>query len=387
LLQKRYLAICAFSVGTIASQYLRNLVAVLSPGMTTDLDLTPGSFGWLSSALFLSFAVFQIPIGLAFDRFGVRWPTVLLMAIGILSVVLLSVSQNTWMAVLAQAGLGLAIAPIFTGLMIYASSAFREERNLIVVSFASAVGICGSLIAGSPLGWLTEALGWRQAVLWSLLFLLVPMIGVAFFVDDAHRVSDEHKVPTSPFSIRGTLWCIPLFLAIGVGGAFRTSWAGPYLEKGFGYDSRALGDAMLAASVVSVLVSFAIPPLLARWSDRLIIGALMLVGAVAATALALMPFASAAGSVAGLSALIALGALHPLVVNLVRERFPRSRHGLAVSLATMWAFLSVAVLSSSIGGSVEVVQAMSLPIGVGYTLIFAAAALLMCLSAWICARL
>lgn len=387
MLQKRHLAIWAFSVGTIASQYLRNLVAVLAPGMTADLHSTPVSFGWLSSALFLSFAISQIPIGLTFDRFGVRWPTVVLMAIGILSMVLLGVSQNIWMAVAAQAGLGLAIAPIFTGLMIYAGRAFREERNLIVVSLASAVGVCGSLLAGSPLGWLTDALGWRHAVLWSVPFLLVPMVGVALFVDDAGRTSDDDKDPMTPFSVRGTFWCIPLFLAIGVGGAFRTSWAGPYLEEGFGFGSRTLGDAMLAVSVVSVAVSFAIPSMLARLSDRSIMGLLLLVGTAASATLALVPFVSPLVSVVGLSALIALGGLHPLVVNLVRERFPPSQHGLAVSLATMWAFLSVAALSFGFGWTAEVVQAMLLPIEVGYTLIFAAAAVLAFVSAWMCTRL
>ena len=356
---------------------------MLTPGLTSDLHLIPATFGWLSGGLFLAFAAAQIPIGLAFDRFGVRWPTTILMIVGVLSVFLLSVSRNIWMAVVAQAGIGIAIAPIFSGLMIYCAGAFSQKRKVMVIAIANAIGVCGSLLAGSPLGWLTEAVGWRQAVVWSAVILLVPTFGVAFFANDGNRKTELSREFNGGIRWQSTLWSIPIFLAIGVGGAFRTSWAGPYLTDSYGYNSAAIGDAMLIVSVVAVAVSFIVPGLLIRWSTRVLIITMMAIGTAAAVSLALWPSAWSWESIGALSILVAMGALHPLVVNQVRERFPAGRHGLAVSLATMWAFLSIAVLSECFGLAPAAVAWLGLSGALTYPAIFSVAAVLMAASIWI----
>ncbi|WP_244915143.1 MFS transporter [Rhizobium sullae] len=55
-----------------------------------DLALSPVEFGWLASAFFASFALLQIPVGIAFDRWGARWPMTLMMIAGA------AVGKSTW---------------------------------------------------------------------------------------------------------------------------------------------------------------------------------------------------------------------------------------------------------------------------------------------------
>jgi hypothetical protein len=49
---------------------------------SSELGLAPVEFGWLASAFFGSFAVLQIPVGIAFDRWGMRLPMTLMMITG-----------------------------------------------------------------------------------------------------------------------------------------------------------------------------------------------------------------------------------------------------------------------------------------------------------------
>ena len=46
--------------------------AVLAPTLAAEFGLSAGGLGLLSSMYFLSFAVCQLPVGVAMDRFGPR---------------------------------------------------------------------------------------------------------------------------------------------------------------------------------------------------------------------------------------------------------------------------------------------------------------------------
>jgi MFS family permease len=55
---------------------------VVGPLISDELALSPVEFGWVASAFFGSFALLQIPVGIAFDRWGVRRPMALMMLVG-----------------------------------------------------------------------------------------------------------------------------------------------------------------------------------------------------------------------------------------------------------------------------------------------------------------
>ena len=76
------------------SQFFRTCLAVIAPELQHDLALSPAGFGTLSSCFFLAFAVAQIPIGIAFDRYGVGRPTRLLTSVGVLAALLFVVAPN-----------------------------------------------------------------------------------------------------------------------------------------------------------------------------------------------------------------------------------------------------------------------------------------------------
>src|SRR5262249_6175902 len=52
------------------SLFYRSCLGVIAPELSRDLDLAPQDLGAANSAFFLALALLQIPVGLAFDRWG-----------------------------------------------------------------------------------------------------------------------------------------------------------------------------------------------------------------------------------------------------------------------------------------------------------------------------
>ena len=70
---------CPFAAGYYLSYFYRYVNAVIAKDLVQDFGLAPSDLGLLTSAYFLSFALAQLPLGVALDRFGPRrctaaWP-------------------------------------------------------------------------------------------------------------------------------------------------------------------------------------------------------------------------------------------------------------------------------------------------------------------------
>src|SRR5438045_9759305 len=56
----------------ILSQFFRTSTAILGPELIRDLGLSSKEFGLANASFFLALFLAQIPVGMAFDRFGPR---------------------------------------------------------------------------------------------------------------------------------------------------------------------------------------------------------------------------------------------------------------------------------------------------------------------------
>ncbi|MEO7402881.1 MAG: MFS transporter, partial [Burkholderiales bacterium] len=61
-----------FSLGYYLSYLYRSINAVIYRDLVQDLSLAASSLGLVTSAYFVMFALVQLPLGLALDRFGPR---------------------------------------------------------------------------------------------------------------------------------------------------------------------------------------------------------------------------------------------------------------------------------------------------------------------------
>ena len=70
LLQLWFRLVPAFAAGYFLSYGLRTVNAVIAPELMRDLGIGASGLGLLTSAYFLGFGLFQIPLGLLLDRWG-----------------------------------------------------------------------------------------------------------------------------------------------------------------------------------------------------------------------------------------------------------------------------------------------------------------------------
>ena len=62
----------AYAAGYFLSYGLRSVNAVIAPELMQEMDISATGLGLLTSAYFLAFGLFQLPLGLLLDRFGPR---------------------------------------------------------------------------------------------------------------------------------------------------------------------------------------------------------------------------------------------------------------------------------------------------------------------------
>ncbi|MFN3459719.1 MAG: MFS transporter [Oceanibaculum sp.] len=378
------LAVLTFAV--VLSQFFRSYLAVIAPEVMTELDLTPAMFGWLSSTFFLSFALAQIPVGIAFDRFGVRRPVALLLALGVAGAGTISVTVSYPVALAAQACLGLACAPLYMALVYYASHHLPEQRFVQAITLTSAIGIGGAFMAAAPLGWATYLFGWRPALAVAAVLTLLTLLAVWRLVGD-ERAADAAGGAAGKETIGETaraclallgvpaLWTmIPALLALAAGITFRNAWGGPYLADVFGLDAVARGEVMTFATLCGLVSAFLVPLMVRRWNPKSIATAWLAASFLAAAALALLPAAHVLFSAALIALLFTIGNIHPLLMAQGRNVLPPEARGRGFGVLNSFAFLGYAIASAGFGWIAETASgAGHAPPGV-FAWIFAAAA-------------
>jgi len=343
----------ALCLSYVLSQFFRSYVAAIATQLISDFRFSSEMFGWFAGAFFLVFALAQIPVGIMFDRLGVRIPTASLMAIGTLSAGVLSCTTNPWIAIAAQAGIGFGCAPVFMGLLNYVLSSGAGVRQTSTVTTASAIGMAGALLAAWPLSRATELVGWRSAMMAATGAMFCATLGVAAFVKRrehrSHASRDAaHHATSTPWG--GRFWTLaPACLAMSVGGTFRTSWGGPYLTDVFSFDLMARGNALTVTSLVGAVASFCIPFLVRFWTPKSLSLFWLILGAFAALTLAAFPAMSSVFGVGLICVLFSVGAIHPLVMSQARALVPAHRLGLAFGLLNSLVFLGIALASGSFG--------------------------------------
>src|SRR6187401_2806125 len=75
------LVFCPFAVGYFLPFFFRHVTAVISKDLSTEFSLTPSDLGLLTSMYLLTFAAFQLPLGVLLDRYGPRRVVAALMCV------------------------------------------------------------------------------------------------------------------------------------------------------------------------------------------------------------------------------------------------------------------------------------------------------------------
>lgn len=251
----------------IVSQFLRNSVAVIAPNLTAEMGLTPIQIGLLSSVYFFFFAVLQLPLGVALDRYGPKLCMVVSAVVTGIGAVGFGIARDAGDLVTARALLGFGTASFLMAPVALYARWFAPERFSTLAGIQLGVGSLGAIFATAPLAWATQSFGWRTTFIAVGIFTIGLTLLILLIVsDDPPGVKREPHKETLREAIAG-IWQVIRTPSMGRIFLIQLSsypsyvlvvglWGGPYLTHIYGYDLSGRGEVLLIAALCQVAGSF-----------------------------------------------------------------------------------------------------------------------------------
>jgi len=189
------LVLLPYALGHYLSCLLRTVNAVLAPQLVDAATLTPGDLGVLTSAYFLAFALAQLPVGIALDRFGpraVQVPMLLLAAAGTFA---FAFGTGFAQLLVARTVMGLGLAGCFMAAVKAISTWVPPARMPSVQGYLIAAGGLGAASSTLPVGLFLQHADWRA------LFVLLALCCVAVALLILLVAPKQAAAPRQPFGV------------------------------------------------------------------------------------------------------------------------------------------------------------------------------------------
>ena len=198
----------------------------------------------LTSVYHLGFAVAQVPVGAAMDRFGVR-PVSLSLLIGtVIGAVVSGLAIGPGTFLLGQLLLGTATSGMLMCPMTLAAKQLPAQRFGFWSGAIMSIGNIGMLLSSSPLAWVVERFGWRLGFFLSAGFGVLVASAVFMLVPPQQPSQNRRPSVLSEMAeviglglsrpLRGVV--VLSMAALSASLVLRGLWGGPWLMevKGFG---------------------------------------------------------------------------------------------------------------------------------------------------------
>jgi predicted MFS family arabinose efflux permease len=154
-----------FCLGYFVSYVLRAVNAVIAPELTGELGLDAAGLGFLTSTYSLAFALAQLPVGLALDRFGARRVVGVLLVLATVGTVVFATGHGFVALAIGRGLAGLGVSACLMGGFKVFGQVFADRRQASLTGIIMAAGTSGALMTSTPLEWALPVLGWRGASL------------------------------------------------------------------------------------------------------------------------------------------------------------------------------------------------------------------------------
>ncbi|MFZ7125887.1 MAG: MFS transporter [Desulfobacterales bacterium] len=369
----RWLIFALLSTSYILVYFHRLCVSVLAVDLMNDLNAGGSLIGVLGAAYFYSYAVMQLPAGLLSDSWGPRKTITLFFVVASIGSVILGLAPTAAWAIVGRTIAGIGIAMLFVPTLKILAEWFTPREFASMTGLLLAMGGIGSLIAATPLVWLSNWIGWRSSFVFIGWITLCLAVLVGLFV--RNRPSDKGWQPlTAPAESRSTavglgqavrhvlscrhFWPVAVwfFFDFAIFFSLGGLWGGPYLMH-VHHLSKAETGHILSMMALGLVVG---SPLLCWLSDRVFrrrkpVLLLTSVGMMLITAL--MTFTTAIPGW-GLYVLFFMltvcgNAVGAVAFTMNKEMFPVAMAGTATGLVNLFPFVGGAVFQPLVGFLLE----------------------------------
>lgn len=249
-----------FAFAYFLSYVYRSINAVISPGLIAGFSLSAAELGLLTSAYFLAFACFQIPVGILLDRFGPRRVNAALFVLAAAGALVFSLSQNfaTLLAGRALIGLGVS-AGLMSSIKVF-TIWFPMERLPAITGRILFVGGLGAMAATVPVEILLGITDWRGVFRIASLLTLAAALALYFVVPERETTRRQETWSEQLGGVgrvfrSAVFWRIAAASAVfqAINMAVQGLWAGPWLMDVAGLDRDAVAGHLLALAAATMI--------------------------------------------------------------------------------------------------------------------------------------
>lgn len=243
-----------FSGGYFLSYLFRTVNSVIGDDLIRDLSLSASDIGLLTAAYLLTFALFQLPLGVLLDRFGPRRVQSVLLVIAGTGALVFAIGQDKETLIAGRALIGLGVAGALMASLKAITQWFPRERWPLVNGCFLAIGGLGAVASTTPVQAALAITDWRGIFL--VLAALTVVVAAAIFtiVPDKReetppaRIADQIRGLKHIYGSR-VFWSLaPLIIGTGAANlAIQGLWAGLWLRDvgGLGRNEAAFVLALL----------------------------------------------------------------------------------------------------------------------------------------------
>ncbi len=264
-----------FALGYFLSYLYRTVNNVIAPDLIRDLDLAAGTLGLLTSTYFLTFAAFQLPLGVLLDRYGARRSEAILLLFAALGAAVFALADGLGGLLIGRALIGFGVSACLMAAFTAFVGFFPRDRLPQINGLQMAAGSLGALAATQPVEWTLAITDWR-GLFWGLAAATLAVAALIWTMVPEHRrpsgdanwrdaVGGIGEVFTSPAFWRiAPLTCLTQasFLSI------QSLWSGPWLRDVAGLPRDAVAQTLLWIAVAMLAGHLGLGTLAARLARR-----------------------------------------------------------------------------------------------------------------------
>ncbi len=264
-----------FAAGYFLSYLYRTVNSVLGSDLVRDIGLSAADIGLLTSVYLLTFALFQIPLGVLLDRFGPRRVNAALLLIAAAGAAIFAVGEDRSTLVAGRAMIGLGVSACLMGSFKVITQWYPQDRWPVCNAMILAAGGLGAVAGTAPVEWALSVTNWRGVFL--VLAAVTVIISLIIFIVVPDR---QEGVSKSSFREQlqemGMVYRSPAFRALvplvisatAANLAIQGLWAGPWLRDVAGLDRDGVVG-VLAILNVGLLLGVVLTGIVAAAARRL----------------------------------------------------------------------------------------------------------------------
>ena len=249
-----------FAMGYFLSYLFRVVNAVIAPNLAADIGVDPSQLGLLTSAYFISFASFQLPLGVLLDRFDPRKIEAFLLMFAAAGAVVFARAESLEGLVIGRALIGFGVSAClmaaFKGFILW----FPSDKWPRINGFQMAAGGLGALTATAPVEAALQITDWRG--LFILLAVLCMVVAAAVFL-----IVPKKKIQATGTSLGEqlagvrevfsslTFWRVAPLATLSQAAFLSVQglWAGPWLRDVAGFNRVEVANTLMWTAVAMVV--------------------------------------------------------------------------------------------------------------------------------------